>query len=100
MKKGIVKALILGIALGILLTLTTGFFIKKKTYFVLEEDCVIAGIGTLKKGAILKYVESTNEGITRYSLYLNTKGLRLTPYEENKKNLVIPYFLFSSEENN
>jgi hypothetical protein len=90
-----IALLILGLGLGYFLSKANKE--ESSKYFVLEEDCVIADIGTLKKGAKLKYVESTSEGITRYSLYLNTKGIKLTPYEDKRKYLIIPYFLFGSE---
>lgn len=88
--------LIIGLVIGYFLTSTY----KKENfgYDILEEDCVIANVGALKKGTKLKYLESTDEGITRYILYLNTKGIEMSPHDDEYKDLIIPYFLFSEEQ--
>lgn len=90
--------LLIGLGLGFILTSATNN--SKSDYFILEQDCKIADIGSLNKGVKLKYIESTSEGITRYCLYLNTKGIELSPVEDDKAELIIPYFLFAEDQDN
>ncbi len=62
-------------------------------YFRLNKDYQIGEVGILRKGTVLKFDKSMDEGFDRFILYLNLKGGDVVK-DKTPSDVIHPYWLF------
>lgn len=69
------------------------YFFFKPQYIELREKYLLEGLGVLNEGVMLELDKEMPEGFTRCKLYLNLKKGEYDMRKEQKRGLVIPYWL-------
>ena len=90
---------IITVLISLFLGVVIGFFLSKKislekpTYVKLKSDYSHPELGTIKKGVLLRYDESSSN-FTRYMLYLNISDAEeLEVHKSKGLNEIIPYWI-------
>lgn len=92
--------LLLGIIIGIGISLIGYHYLHGKKYVTLNQDYRLANGGMLKKGTKIKYLNSFSEGFEQYSLFLNMPiGIDNDLTIEKENYALIPYWMKPISEN-
>ena len=87
----VLVSLFLGVVIGFFLSKKISF--EKPIYIKLKSDYSHPELGTIKKGVLLKYDESSSN-FTRYILYLNiSDSEELEVLKSKSTNEIIPYWI-------